>query len=82
MGEAKRRAEAREAGPRWLPAKEARDEEWPLAVAGIVTCDCAKGAVLVVTGGRQKGEWVIECEHAIEITHFLRLPRPPVRDRH
>lgn len=77
MGQAKQRIERGEAEPRWLPAREARDEDWPLAICGIVTCNCAKGARIVVTGGRRGGEWVIECEHTIEITHFLRLPKPP-----
>jgi hypothetical protein len=62
---------------RWRPAADAPPDAWPLAVCGTVQCDCAKGARMVVTGARANGEWVLDCGHDIEITHFMDLPRPP-----
>lgn len=63
----------------WRPADEAPNDAWPLAICGTLLCDCdgTKGARIVLTGGRLKGEWVMECSHDVDITHFMVLPVPP-----
>ncbi len=63
----------------WKPASEAPADAWPLAIAATLQCDCdgAKGGRVVMTGARQGGKWVLECQHDIDITHFMELPKPP-----
>jgi hypothetical protein len=80
MGREQRAREAQGAtSPRWKPAREAPDDAWPLAICGTLVCNCDgnKGGRIVVTGARHKGEWVMECEHEVDITHFMLLPMPP-----
>lgn len=79
MGREQRLREDRgDTGPRWKPAREAPDDAWPLAICGTIMCDCEeKGARMVVTGARHEGEWVSDCEHNIDITHYMELPYPP-----
>ncbi len=62
---------------KWRDASTAPDDVWPVAIAVTVLCECARGARMVVTGARHNGEWVMDCEHSVEITHYALLPEPP-----
>ena len=65
----------------WLPAGDAPRDAWPIAISATIMCDCGKGGTVILTGGRQNGEWVIDgdFEHAFEITDFQYLGEPPMR---
>lgn len=62
---------------KWKSAIDAPRNAWPLAIAATILCQCGRGGRIVVTGGRMDGEWVYDCEHQIEVTHFMVLPKPP-----
>lgn len=77
--ESRLRAQSGEPGYLWKPAIDAPKDAWPLAICATLMCDCegSKGGRIVVTGGRMDGHWVIECEHELDVTHYLQLPTPP-----
>lgn len=81
MGREQRQREAAgNVGPRWKPAREAPKNAWPLALCATLLCDCAghqKGGRIVLTGSRYDGEWLCDCAHHIDITHYMELPQPP-----
>ena len=61
----------------WKPAIAAPRDAWPLAVAVRITCDCGKGGIVVLSGGRVNGEWHLgDFEHQFDIVEFLELPKP------
>ena len=64
---------------RWRLADEAPDTIDPVAIAGTILCTCGKGGRVVVTGARVRGEWMSNCDHSIEVTHWMPLPAPPAR---
>lgn len=62
---------------KWEPAAQAPDDAWPMALAVRITCDCAKGGMVVLTGARVKGEWLVEpFAHTYEIIEFFLMPEP------
>ncbi len=83
MGEAKRRALAGDTGPHWKDVKREPPphDGWPLAVVAIIDCvgHEANGAQIVREATRHDGEWWIDFEHALDITHWMRLPDVPPR---
>lgn len=62
---------------KWKPAKTAPDEAFGLVVYGTVTCSCGHGSKVMLVGGRINGEWVLDFDHSLEITHWMKLPEPP-----
>jgi hypothetical protein len=61
----------------WKPASSAPREAWPLAVAVRITCSCGEGGIVVLSGARQNGEWVLDdFPHRFDIVEFFELPKP------
>ncbi|HYD87148.1 MAG TPA: hypothetical protein VEA80_06725 [Vitreimonas sp.] len=63
--------------PVWQRLEQAPPDIENAALAATITCDCGRGGKIVVTGSRVAGEWIVMCEHSIELTHFMILPRHP-----
>lgn len=70
------RAKAAAAPFEWHNADFAPLNGGPYAIACEITCDCGKGGRFVTTGDRLNGQWVVNCEHAIDIVLFTHLPIP------
>lgn len=66
----------------WQPAAEAPDDAWPLSVACMITCECQKGGIVVLSGARVDGQWIVErFNHSFEVIEFFRLPKPSIERR-
>lgn len=48
----------------------------PIALWGVIECDCGRGARVVVTGAYVDGQWVSDCQHSVRFVKYLILPDP------
>lgn len=67
----------------WKPERLAPRDAWPMAIAVRITCNCGKGGIVVLSGGRRNGEWIIDhFNHSFEIVEFFVLPKPSCTKGH
>lgn len=63
---------------KWKPVADAPMTIPACAIAATITCPCAKGAKIVVTGGRLDGQWVVNpIERAIDLDFYCEIPEHP-----
>lgn len=63
----------------WKRAEDAPRDLFNIAAAITLTCDCGRGARMVIVAGRLNGKWVVpsDFEHEFVITHYCQLPPLP-----
>lgn len=62
---------------KWRKEQTAPQDAHDLIIAATVTCDCGKGAKVVLPASRLHGNWHIEFDHAVNIDGWMQLPRHP-----